>query len=84
MSKNNADKLYNLTKSNQINRDDLLRECLKRLENINPDILEEIALRKGFVLKSAENEDEIFEEQIKHLDAKQRIIEKVLRRYGEY
>lgn len=63
-----------------IDKDALLKSCLNRLESLSEDDLYTLALKEGFI----KVDDELQEERELHkLSASQRIIEKVLRRYGE-
>lgn len=67
-----------------IDKDALLEACVMRLESISQEDLYRLALDEGFVGMQQDTTEEVLEEQeMKNLDATQRIIEKVLSRHGE-
>jgi hypothetical protein len=81
MFKSVAQQLFQLAKNGTIDKDLLLASCLDRLQQIDKEGLKRISLEKGFIKPVVEDIDE--DEEFKHLDTRQRIIEKVLRRYDE-
>jgi len=84
MPKNIAKQLLSDARRGIISYDELLGVCLERLESISEVDLYQMALDEGFIqVQHAEQEEDKFEAELKKLDATQRIIEKVLRRYGE-
>lgn len=75
-----AKQLLKDARNSIIDKDALLKSCLNRLESLSEDDLYTLALKEGFI----KVDDELQEERELHkLSASQRIIEKVLRRYGE-
>lgn len=67
-----------------IDKDALLEACVMKLESISQEDLYKLALDEGFVGMQQDTTEEVLEEQeMKNLDATQRIIEKVLSRHGE-
>lgn len=76
MSESLAQQLLNQAKSGIINKDSLLAACLKKLESIDAEEFKVFALQEGYI-----DLDEDLDEELKHLDTTQRIIERVLKRY---
>lgn len=65
-----------------INKDDLLEICLRELDKSGT--LMQLAIDEGFVgEQELENEERNLEREISKLDTTQKIIERVLNRYGE-
>lgn len=83
MSKGMAKQLYEDARRGTISKDALLRACLSKLESISEDALYNMALSEGFIWNELNEKDDLFDQELKELDATQRIIEKVLSRHGE-
>lgn len=84
MPKNITKQLLSDARRGIISYDELLCVCLERLESISEVDLYQMALDEGFIqVQRVEQEEDKFEAELNKLDATQRIIEKVLRRYGE-
>ena len=83
MSKGIAQQLLSDARRGVISKDALLSVCLNRLESISEESLYKLALDEGFIQVEHSEPEEEFEAELRKLDATQRIIEKVLSRYGE-
>ena len=83
---NIANQLYVDATTGVIDKDDLLKICLTKLQELSSDDLYEMALDEGFIVTNynGSTEERVYEQEVyKHLDATQRIIEKILNRHGE-
>tara|TARA_Y100000385_G_C12914905_1_gene559910 strand:- start:520 stop:777 length:258 start_codon:yes stop_codon:yes gene_type:complete len=83
---NIANQLYVDALTGVIDKDDLLKVCLTRLQELSSDELYDMALDEGFIVTnySGSTEERVYEQEVfKGLDATQRIIEKILNRHGE-
>lgn len=82
MSNEVARELYESAARGHISKDALLKACLLTMSN---DDLFDMALKHGFIgtHEMPCDEEIIIEKELENLDATQRIIERVLRRYGE-
>ena len=83
MTKSIAKQLLSDAKQGHISKDDLLEVCLKRLASISEQDLYDLALDEGFINVDHEIEEIEEEKEFRELSASQRIIEKVLSRYGD-
>jgi hypothetical protein len=83
---NIANQLYVDATTGVIDKDDLLKVCLTKLQELSSDDLYEMALDEGFIVTNynGSTEERVYEQEVyKGLDATQRIIEKILNRHGE-
>ena len=84
MSRTIAQQLFSDARRGVISKTDLLRACLQKLESISEEELYCLALNEGFIHKANKDlRDDTYDFELKKLDATQRIIEKVLSRYGD-
>lgn len=84
MTKSIAKQLLSDARNGIIDKDALLSVCLSKLESISEEDLYRIALDEGFIqVQQDVVREDTLEPEIRKLSASQRIIEKVLSRYGE-
>ena len=84
MSRTIAQQLFSDARRGVISKTDLLRACMQKLESISEEELYCLALNEGFIHTANKDlRDDTYDFELKKLDATQRIIEKVLSRYGD-